>query len=181
MSVSDAPESPALAPPSPAAPTETPLASGEWQPLPARACGLFVLSMALPLAAVGGVAGAVLAVATDAVSPLLGAPLLALLGAGLGAWWGRKYFRHTAWRLDAHGLGLRRGRLWHSETRVPASRVQHLDLKRGPLQRRRDLATLVVHTAGTRHSAVSVYNLDAGDAERLRDLLARQIDHDGDA
>ena len=64
---------------------------------------------------------------------------------------------------------------------MPATRVQHLDLKRGPLQRRRDLATLVVHTAGTRHSAVTVPHLDADDAERLRDRLGRQIDHDDDA
>jgi membrane protein YdbS with pleckstrin-like domain len=38
-----------------------------------------------------------------------------------------------------------------------------------------------VHTAGTRHSAVTVPHLDADDAERLRDRLARQIDADDDA
>ena len=48
-------------------------------------------------------------------------------------------------------------------------------------QRRRNLATLVIHTAGTRHSAVTVPHLDAEDAQRLRDLLGRQIDHDDDA
>ena len=59
---------------------------------------------------------------------------------------------------------------------MPQSRVQHLDLRRGPLQRRLDLSTLVIHTAGTRHSAVTVSGLDAGDAERLRDTLARQVE-----
>jgi membrane protein YdbS with pleckstrin-like domain len=107
-------------------------------------------------------------------------PLLALLGAGIGAWPGLKHYRHTFWRLDEEGLAVRRGRMWQRETRVPATRVQHLDLKRGPLQRRRHLATLVVHTAGTRHSAVTVPHLDADDAERLRDRLARQIDPDDD-
>jgi len=58
--------------------------------------------------------------------------------------------------------------------------VQHLDLKRGPLQRRYGLATLVIHTAGTRHSVVSIGGLDADDAERLRDQLAHQVDDDGD-
>jgi len=107
--------------------------------------------------------------------------VLALLGAGVGAWMGLKHYRSTFWRLDEDGLAVRRGRLWQRETRVPATRVQHLDLKRGPLQRQRHLATLVVHTAGTRHSAVTVPHLDADDAERLRDLLARQIDADDDA
>ncbi|MDX1550208.1 MAG: PH domain-containing protein, partial [Lysobacter spongiicola] len=46
--------------------------------------------------------------------------------------------------------------------------------------RRRGLSTLVVHTAGTRHSAVTVPHLDADDAEHLRDTLGRQIDDDDD-
>ena len=39
-------------------------------------------------------------------------------------------------------------------------------------------STLVVHTAGTRMAAVSVSGLDAEDAERLRERLATQVDHD---
>ena len=68
--------------------------------------------------------------------------------------------------------------MWFRETRVPASRVQHLDLKHGPLERRWKLATLVIHTAGSKMSAVSVSGLDADDAETLRDRLAQQLDHD---
>ena len=90
-----------------------------------------------------------------------------------GAWLGLKNTSTAtgasttkAWRCAAAAVVQR-------ETRVPATRVQHLDLKRGPLQRGRSLATLVVHTAGTRHSAVTVPHLDADDAERLRDRLSR--------
>jgi membrane protein YdbS with pleckstrin-like domain len=153
----------------------------EWQPLPARARALFlggiVPAFALPAAA----AGLVLAAISDRISPWLGAPIGLLLGSAFGAWLGLKHYRHTYWRLDESGLAVRRGRMWQRETRVPATRVQHLDLKRGPWQRARNLATLVVHTAGTKHSAVSVPNLDADDAERLRDRLSCQIDHDDDA
>ena len=150
-----------------------------WQPLPARARILFAISrigFAIPAAVVGfvlleafnlpGVAGA-----------LGGAVLVAMLG----LWVGFRQFRHVAWRLDDDGLAIRRGRLFQRETRVPATRVQHLDLKRGPWQRKRQLATLVVHTAGTRHSAVTLPHLDAVDAERLRDVLGRQVDRDDDA
>ena len=73
---------------------------------------------------------------------------------------------------------MRRGNWWQIETHVPISRVQHLDLKRGPLERGMGLATLVVHTAGTRQATVSVQAMDAADAERLRDRLARQLDLD---
>ena len=152
----------------------------DWQPLPARARALFLVGTVPGMALAAVAAGFFAASATDVVSPWIGASLGLLPGLALGAWLGFKQYRHTYWRLDDDGLAVRRGRLWQRETRVPATRVQHLDLKRGPLQRGRSLATLVVHTAGTRNSAVTVPHLDAVDAERLRDRLARQIDHDDD-
>jgi membrane protein YdbS with pleckstrin-like domain len=133
-------------------------------------------------AAVGLAAGVVSTLAADGTPAgmIVAAGLGLVLGAGFGLWLGLKQYRRTFWRLDADGLAVRRGRLWQRETRVPASRVQHLDLKHGPLQRRRGLATLVVHTAGTRHGAVTVPHLDGADAERLRDRLGRQLDDDAD-
>lgn len=150
----------------------------EWQALPERARLLFAISrtgLAIPL----GVAGFVLfrVFGLPAFAGLLGGIVLA---GGFGLWLGFRQFRHVAWRLDGDGLAIRRGRLYQRETRVPVTRVQHLDLKRGPWQRRRHLATLIVHTAGTRHSAVTLSHLDADDAERLRDVLGRQIDRDDD-
>jgi membrane protein YdbS with pleckstrin-like domain len=106
--------------------------------------------------------------------------LIVVLGAGLGAWIGAR-LRHQRWKLDAEGLWLRTGRLWWRETRVPASRVQHVDLKHGPLERRFKLATLVVHTAAVHLSGITVRGLDEADAQRLRDALARQLDDAGDA
>lgn len=154
------------------------VAISDWQPLPDRARLPSMLTPMLPVAGPGLAGGFVLA---GVFGLWFAPPVLALVGAAIGAWIGLKHHRTTFWRLDEDGLAVRRGRLWQRETRVPATRVQHLDLKRGPLQRHRNLATLVVHTAGTRHSAVTVPHLDAGDAERLRDLLSRQIDADDDA
>ena len=153
----------------------------DWQPLPARSRILFLIGSVPALALPAAAAGLFLAAASDAAPAWLGAVAGLLLGGALGAWLGLKQYRYTFWRLDDTGLAVRRGRMWQRETRVPTTRVQHLDIKRGPLQRGRNLATLVVHTAGTRNAAVSVPNLDADDAERLRDRLARQIDHDDDA
>ena len=154
------------------------IAPGEWHPLSDRARLPSMLTPMLPVAMPGLVGGFVLAGVFDL---WFAPPVLALIGAAIGAWIGLKHYRSTFWRLDEDGLAVRRGRMWQRETRVPATRVQHLDLKRGPLQRTRRLATLVVHTAGTRHSAVTVPHLDVDDAERLRDLLSRQIDADDDA
>ena len=95
-------------------------------------------------------------------------------------WVAHKRYRHTYWKLDADGFSVRRGRLWQWETRVPTSRVQHLDIKRGPLERAHRLASLVLHTAGTRLNAVSVSGLDDVDAEGLRNYFSAQIDRQED-
>lgn len=160
-----------------------PAADAGWQPLPKRSRLLFLLGTVPAFAIPATIAGLVLGQVFEQDLALAGgrwpaAALLLVLATAFGAWLGLKQYRHTAWRLDAHGLAVRRGRFWQRETRVPATRVQHLDIKRGPLQRGRDLATLVVHTAGTAHSSVSIPNLDFADAEHLRDRLGSQIEHD---
>lgn len=168
---------PASAPSDAAHATAVDAGDGGWQALPPAARTLFVLSglfLALPLA----IAGRVFARIFDLPGGWILAAAAALAGGGFGAWLGWRRYRYTRWLLDADGFSLRRGRMWSSEVRVPVNRVQHLDLRRGPLERRWRLATLVIHTAGTRDSAVNVGGLAEDDAERLRDLLARQVEHD---
>lgn len=153
-------------------------AAMDWQPPPARAVRLhawtsalgWVLMLAFPLGVFFKAADG-LAPATRVGIVIAGMLLAAALGAFIGA-----RLRFQRWRLDQTGLWLRRGRAWMTETRMPASRVQHLDVKHGPLERRARLATLVVHTAGTRLTAVTVRGLEEADAQRLRDALSRQVD-----
>ena len=170
--------------PSDALPTSTmpaPEPAATWQALPPRARSLFVLTDMLVLAGGLGIGAAILATVFDFGAPVAAALSGLGLGAMFGALSGTRRHRRTQWLLDADGFALARGQWWRRETRVPASRVQHLDLKHGPLERRWRLATLVVHTAGSKLGAVSVSGLDQADAERLRDRLARQLDADDDA
>ena len=88
-----------------------------------------------------------------------------------GAWLAYRRWQSSAWKLDDTGLHFRRGRLWRKEVLVPRSRVQHLDIERGPIERRYLLATLIVHTAGTRQHALRIAGLDDADAVALRDAL----------
>ncbi len=149
-----------------------------WQPLPPRGAIVAAVGGAIGAAVPFTVIGFVASNATGWISPWWAAPICLLAGAFIGGWMGWRRHRRVRWQLDEAGFGLRRGNWWQSETRVPVSRVQHLDLKRGPLERGLGLATLVVHTAGTRMATVSVSGLDAADAERLRDRLSHQLDHD---
>ena len=158
-------------------------AAEAWHAPPARAVRLhagFVAGV-LALCAIAATGIPLLAVDSVALVQRVGAALaLVLLLATLGGCIGAR-LRHQRWRLDAEGLWLRNGRLWQRETRVPLSRVQHVDLKHGPLERRYRLATLTVHTAAVHLSGITVRGLDRADAQRLRDALARQLDDAGDA
>lgn len=155
---------------------------GDWEALPRRARWLFRLNalaaafaVPLPVIVVGGVAR----FRFDSLTQMLIAFLaLVALPAALGWWLGGRLHRRVRYRFDAEGLRLRRGWCWRSETLVPRNRVQHLDLERGPLERRLGLTTLVLHTAGTRFNVVRVIGLEAARARQLRDAL---VDSDAGA
>ena len=118
----------------------------------------------------------VAAVATPLGAPAaagLGTAVLALSAAGAAACylWPAVRYRHIRYRLDAHGVTIRRGVVWRTVTSVPTSRVQHTDVSRGPVERYFDLATLVIHTAGTRDASVALSGLGHREAIVLRDRL----------
>lgn len=83
----------------------------------------------------------------------------------------RKRYERARWKLSRAGLEIRTGVLFRELTSVPRSRVQHLDVTQGPIQRRFGLATLVVHTAGQQHSEVELSGVTLDVATALRDDL----------
>ena len=110
----------------------------------------------------------------------MGLDILMRLGAGalafvaFVAWnliWPGIRYRYASYRVSENGLWIRRGVIWRSEISVPRSRIQHTDVSQGPLQRRFEVATLVLHTAGTQHAAVSLGGLSHETALQLRDYL----------
>lgn len=171
--------------PADALPAATPpVDDAGWQALPpaaARVSAFVGALTGLPFAAGATVLSLV---RLDSSLPVAGGvALLALaLFGGAGAWLAHKRCRRTRWRLDARGLQVRRGLVWQGEVLVPRSRVQHLDLERGPIERRYGLATLVMHTAGTRLYALRQSGFADADAVALRDALLPEAEaHDDDA
>jgi hypothetical protein len=98
------------------------------------------------------------------------------------AWLAHRYpelkYRHTTWRIDDVGLTIRTGVVWRAEISVARSRVQHIDVSQGPMERRFGLATLSIYTAGTQHSQVSLDGLESGAARAVRDGLLPASDVD---
>lgn len=127
---------------------------------------------------VGG--GALLSAGIGALAGERGAALVAHgMGAialasvlALWAWhWPRRRWEHASYRVDPRGIRVCDGVWWRTETDVPRSRIQHTDVTQGPIERLYDIATLVIHTAGTEHSQVVVQGLSKSVAFRIRDNL----------
>jgi membrane protein YdbS with pleckstrin-like domain len=86
-----------------------------------------------------------------------------------------RIYRRLRYGLTDRLLQVVRGWLFHTDTVVPFVRVQHLDVTRGPLDKMFGTATLVVHTAGTRNSIVTVPGLAPGRAAEIRDIIREHI------
>jgi membrane protein YdbS with pleckstrin-like domain len=89
-------------------------------------------------------------------------------------WWAAIEYRYVQYRVDEHGIEIWSGVLWRIVTNVPRSRVQHIDVSQGPIERRHGLSSLVIYTAGTEHSKVALPGLDHQTALGLRDQLLPQ-------
>lgn len=99
---------------------------------------------------------------------------LGMLGTAI-AWYVRASLRRYRFALLDDGVLLRKGLCWHSEVFVPRVRIQHTDVSQGPLARRLQLATLVLHTAGVNQARLDIAGLRPQRARQLRDeLLQRQ-------
>ena len=88
--------------------------------------------------------------------------------------------RYASWgfRLEEDELQVRHGLWVQVRTLVPFARVQHIDVAQGPVERRFGVGTLILHTAGTRSSAVVLPGLAFEEAGRIRDLIRARIRQD---
>lgn len=154
----------------------------EWRRLPAAAAIGRTLAGALTGLLIAVPASVALTRPLDSLlSRLLVVLAVSLAGAAIGAWVGRARWRRTRWKLDDRGFFVRRGWLFRTEVMVPRSRVQHLDLERGPIERHFGLASVIVHTAGSQTPALRQSGLADADAVALRDALIPDANRNGDA
>lgn len=84
-------------------------------------------------------------------------------------------YRRLKYRLTDRLLQVLRGWLFHVDTVVPLVRVQHIDVTRGPLDKMFGTATLVVHTAGTHNSIVSLPGVSPERAAEIRDAIREHV------
>lgn len=104
--------------------------------------------------------------------PTLGVPIVGLAAVVVAP---QRVYRRLHFRLTERLLQVVRGWLFHVDTVVPLVRVQHIDVTRGPLEKMFGVATLVVHTAGTHNSIVTLPGLAPERAAQIRDIIREHV------
>lgn len=89
----------------------------------------------------------------------------------LAVWWPWLEFSRWGWRLEADELLIVRGVLFRSVTAIPVGRVQHVDVRQGPIEQWLGLARVQVHTASGLGGDGVIPGLELADADGLRDRL----------
>jgi uncharacterized protein len=96
---------------------------------------------------------------------------LTVLLAWLAQAWPPIEYKRFTYVLEHDHIEIRHGVIWRTVTSVPKSRVQHIDVAQGPVERRYGLATLSIYTAGTEFARVDLPGLAYGRAVEIRDRL----------
>ncbi|MBA3666377.1 MAG: PH domain-containing protein [Sphingomonas sp.] len=120
-----------------------------------------------------------LVLADTAVGGLVPA-LVALLGLGGVVVGPNRVYRRLGYAIDGRLLRIARGWLFHTDTIVPFVRVQHIDVTEGPVDKLFGIATLVVHTAGTHNSIVTLPGLSPTRAADIREAIRSEIRADSE-
>jgi uncharacterized protein len=132
---------------------------------------------ALPLLVGAGFAGWVLMRFGNFTFLVAILPVLAVLVLGVVVVGVAPGLRWRTWRYEIRPdeIDLQRGILWVERTLVPLARIQHVDTRQGPLQRRFGLSTVVFFTAaGPNHIPELSTPVAAEVRERIAVLTGEQ-------
>ena len=131
--------------------------------------GAIMTGVVLVIAALIGFVLLRFTVATPAAVIGLGA--LAVVVSALWIWpIPRVEWRHWRYEIDEEEVDLQHGWLVVTRTLVPMAQIQHVDSRRGPLERRFGLATVILYTAA---GANEIPALDDAVAGEVQDRIAR--------
>ena len=131
---------------------------------------LGILLLALPLLGVAGLASWALT-RTQLAAPVQVAPLVVAAAAIALAVFvvPELRWRHQRYEIGADEVDLQHGLLTVTRTLIPIARIQHVETRRGLIERRLGLATVVVYTAA---GSSEIPALATGDADAVRDRIA---------
>ncbi|MEO1518420.1 MAG: PH domain-containing protein [Bacteroidota bacterium] len=101
------------------------------------------------------------------------APLLLLLLLSISTALIQAGYKVKGFALREKDILFRTGLIFRRETIIPFNRVQHCEIKQGPIERYFGLKTLEIFTAGGQSSDLSIPGLLPEEAQRLKDFIIR--------
>lgn len=104
---------------------------------------------------------------------------LAALRLFLLIWYPPRLYRSWGYAITEHVLEMKSGVVIKVTRLLPLNRLQHVDLRQGPIERYFGLSTLMLHTAGTHQAVLEIPGLDQHVAKELRDKLVTLGGADG--
>lgn len=107
--------------------------------------------------------------------PALFSALFACSFLGLFFIWAPRSTRRMRYLLREQDINLQRGFLFWKLVSVSHNRIQHLEVRQGPIQRRFGLAELIIYTAGTQGSDLKIPGLTLAKAQQLKSQLLNNI------
>lgn len=96
-------------------------------------------------------------------------PLLLIWG--LSAWFSIKAFPKKKYSLREKDIIYTKGLLWRKRTSIPLTRIQHAEIKQGPIDRIFGLHSLKVFTAGGDSSDLSIPGLKEERAANIKEFI----------
>jgi len=93
-------------------------------------------------------------------------------------WVTSKGFKLKGYALREKDILYRQGILFRSTTAIPFNRVQHCEIKEGPIERFFGLKTLEVYTAGGQSSDLSIPGLRGEAAQQLKTFIVKNTSED---
>jgi len=118
-----------------------------------------------------GVFGFVFFIMRDEARPILFFAMLVSFFILLFMFYPKKVYDYTRYGLVDKVFYVQKGKWFRKRTAVAQNRIQHTDVEQGPIQRKYNLATLILHTAGMAEANIRVAGLKHVDAVALRDYL----------
>ncbi len=105
-------------------------------------------------------------------------PTIWLCLAGISFWLASASYKVKAYALRQKDIVYRKGVIIRSVTTIPFNRVQHCEIKQGPIARFFGLKTLALFTAGGQMSDLSIPGLLPREAEQLKDFIIKKTAED---
>jgi len=140
----------------------------KWEPLHPRyarairvASAAILVTMAITIAVLSYALSIPLVPVVVLYLALLLAVVIAMIWPGIAV-------QRRGYVLRDKDILFRKGVIWHSVTAIPFNRIQHVETSSTPLERRFDLGTLQLFTAGGSGGDLKIGGLGTDIAEKLR-------------